>query len=415
MGLFNKNKKQEERKNQEILTNTFKMINGYCPSYTTYQGGLYEMGLTRTCIDKIAKQISKLEPVVSNGNKNYKKVETLLQNKPNRLMTTQQFLYRLATIFYVENNAYIVPIYSNKYATEVVGYYPVRSKGSRIVSEKGVDYLVYKIQDDSFAIEYDRVGILRRHYYKKEYFGESNQAFKSTMELIDTQEQGIKEGIKSGAMIRFLARLGIVQNPESIKAEQKRLKDDQLSIENNGGVLIFDNKYADVKQVDSKPTIVDKDQISIIKENVFDYFHISEEILQNKASEDQWNLFYEDVIEPFALQLGQVLTNMIIKQSDIEKGINIVLGNTKLYIGNNTKLQMCQLFDRGIFTLNQMLDVWGQPHIEDGDKRYIRKEYTEFNNLDKDVVNNENTQDSGKENSESTDEGNSNSEKESKE
>lgn len=414
MGLFSK--KKEERKANEILTSKFKMINGYCPSYTTFQGGLYEMALTRTCVDKIAKQISKLNPVVSNGNKNYKEVATLLQNKPNRLMTTQQFLYRLATIYYVENNAYIVPIYASTLGTEVVGYYPVRSYGSRIVTLNGIDYLVYKIQDEEFAIEYDRVGILRRHYYKKEYFGESNQAFKSTMELMDVQEQGIKEGIKSGAMIRFLARLGVVQNPESIKAEQKRLRDEQLSVENNGGVLIFDNKYADIQKVDSKPTIVDKDQIAIIKENVFDYFHISEAILQNKATEDQWNLFYEDVIEPFAIQLGQVLTNMIVKPVDVKKGISIVLGNTKLYVGNTTKLNMCQLFDRGIFTLNQMLDVWGQPHVEDGDKRYIRKEYTEFNNLDKDVIDNgTEDEESGTENSESTDEGNINSEEKNQE
>ena len=77
---------------------------------------------------------------------------------------------------------------------------------------------------------------------------------------------------------------------------------------------------------------------------------------------------------------------------------------------------MCQLFDRGIFTLNQMLDVWGQPHVEDGDKRYIRKEYTEFNNLDKDVIDNgTEDEESGTENSESTDEGNINSEEKNQE
>ncbi len=391
MGIFDRFRKNvEERKNIKKLTNTFKMINGYSPIFTSYNGGLYEMGLTRTCIDKIANQCSKLHPVI-NGNKNYNRINAILQNKPNRLMTTQQFIYRLVTILTVENNAYIVPIYDNDLNMNVVGFYPVRASGSKIVTVDNIDYLVYKIQQEEYVIEYDLVGSLKRHYYKKEYVGETNNAIDSTMDLIDTQEQGIKEGIKSGAMIRFLARLGIVQNDESIKKEQKRLKEEQLSMENNGGILIFDNKYSEIQKVDSKPFIVDKEQMDLIKNNVFDYFHMSEAILQNTATEDQWNLFYEDVIEPIAIQISQVLTNMIIKQSDIERGLNVVLESTKLqFISNNTKLNVSQqLFDRGILSTNQVMDIWNLPHVPDAeDKRYIRKEYTEVNNLDKDVVDN---------------------------
>ena len=385
MGIFSRFRNNiETRKNMEMLTSTFRLLNSYSPVFTTYNSGLFEMGLTRSCIDKIATQCSKLNPVI-NGNKNYKRLNTILQTKPNRIMTTQQFLYRLVTILLVENNAYIVPIFDNDINRNIVGFYPVRAAGSKIVTHKGVDYLVYKIQDNEYVIEYEYVGSLKRHYYKKEYVGESNEAIHSTMDLIDTQEQGIKEGIKSGAMIRFLARLGVVQNAESIKNEQKRLKEDQLSMDNNGGILIFDSKFADIQKVDSKPFIVDKEQMDLIKNNVFDYFHISEAILQNTASEDQWNQFYEDVVEPIAIQISQVLTNMIIKFTDIEKGLNVVLESTKLqFISNTTKLNVSQqLFDRGILSTNQVMDIWNLPHVEDGDKRYIRKEYTEVNNLDK--------------------------------
>lgn len=385
MGIFSRFRNNiETRKNMEMLTSTFRLLNSYSPVFTTYNSGLFEMGLTRSCIDKIATQCSKLNPVI-NGNKNYKRLNTILQTKPNKIMTTQQFLYRLVTILLVENNAYIVPIFDNDINRNIVGFYPVRAAGSKIVTHKGVDYLVYKIQDNEYVIEYEYVGSLKRHYYKKEYVGESNEAIHSTMDLIDTQEQGIKEGIKSGAMIRFLARLGVVQNAESIKNEQKRLKEDQLSMDNNGGILIFDSKFADIQKVDSKPFIVDKEQMDLIKNNVFDYFHISEAILQNTASEDQWNLFYENVVEPIAIQMSQVLTNMIIKFTDIEKGLNVVLESTKLqFISNTTKLNVSQqLFDRGILSTNQVMDIWNLPHVEDGDKRYIRKEYTEVNNLDK--------------------------------
>lgn len=406
MGIFNRKKTNtESRKDIKRLDSTFKLINGYSAAFSTFNGGLYEMGLTRACIDKIATQCSKLNPTI-NGNKNYKSLNTLLKNKPNRLMTTQQFLYRLVTILLVENNAYIIPIFENSVSMKIIGLYPARSSGSRIVKNNGIDYIVYQIDGKDYAIEYDLAGILRRHYYKKEYLGETNSAINSTMNLINTQEQGIKEGIKSGAMIRFLARLGVVQSPESISREQKRLKDEQLTMDNNGGILIFDNKYADIQKVDSKPFIIDKDQMDLIKQNVFDYFHMSEGILQNTASEDQWNLFYEDVIEPIAIQISQVLTNMLIKAEDISKGLNVILESTKLqFISNATKLNVSQqLFDRGILSTNQVMDIWNLPHVpDDEDKRYIRKEYTEVQNLDKEV--NDDGQESGNSETSGTKEG----------
>jgi hypothetical protein len=50
---------------------------------------------------------------------------------------------------------------------------------------------------------------------------------------------------------------------------------------------------------------------------------------------------------------------------------------------NNDKLQVSsQMFDRGVLCLNDIMDIWGLPHVPDGDKRYIRKEYTEISQLD---------------------------------
>lgn len=409
MGIFKKIKKDvEERKGMQQITSTFKLLNGYSPIFTTFSGGIYEMAITRACIDKIATQCSKLHPVI-NGNKNYKELNILIQNMPNRLMTIQQFLYRLVSILLVENTAYIIPIFENSMTMKIVGFYPARAEGSKIVKLNNTEYLVYKVNNVDYACEYDLVGVLRRFYYKKDYLGESNASLHSTLDLINVQEQGIKSGIKSGATIRFLARLGIVQNPEAIKAEQQRLKEEQLSIENNGGVAIFDSKYADVQKVDSQPFIANQEQMKIIQKNVFDYFHMSEQILQNTASEDQWNLFYEDMIEPIAIQISQVLTKMLIKQQDLAKGFNVVLESTKLqFISNNTKLNVSQqLFDRGILSTNQVMDIWNLPHVPDEeDKRYIRKEYTEVINLDKEENNND--QSDGNSNEEQPTNGNSN-------
>ena len=117
---------------------------------------------------------------------------------------------------------------------------------------------------------------------------------------------------------------------------------------------------------------------------MYNYFHVSENIIQNKANEDEWNSFYEGCIEPISIQLGQVLTKMFFTQSEINRGCSIFFESSKLqFASNNTKLNVSQqLFDRGILTVNQVMDIWHLPHVENGDKRYIRKEYTEIDNLD---------------------------------
>lgn len=370
-----------KKKQKKMLTEQFKVLNGYNATFSSFAGGLYEMDLIRSSIDSIATQCSKLHPVIS-GMKKYSDIEKILR-EPNYLMTCQQFLSRLVTILKCENNAFIVPIYSDISAQRVVGLYPVLSSTSKIVVDNNKEYLIYRIDDKDYAIEYERVGHLRTHYYKKEFYGESNSALRPTLELINTQNQGITEGIKKSANIRFLAKLSNVLLEEDLKNERKRLEEDNLSSSNNGGVLIFDNKYSEVKEINSTPFIVDDKQSELIKKNVFNYFHISEEIIQNKANEDEWNSFYEGCIEPIAIQIGQVLTKMLIDPKDRARAEIILESNKLQFASNKTKLEVSsQMFDRGVLTTNQVMDIWNLPHVEDGDKRYIRKEYTEISNLD---------------------------------
>ena len=45
MGLFNFIKKSSEKRKSEVLTQQFKLINGYNAVFSSYAGGLYEMVL----------------------------------------------------------------------------------------------------------------------------------------------------------------------------------------------------------------------------------------------------------------------------------------------------------------------------------------------------------------------------------
>jgi hypothetical protein len=78
------------------------------------------------------------------------------------------------------------------------------------------------------------------------------------------------------------------------------------------------------------------------------------------------------------------MTCMTFSHNERARGNAIVWTANRLqYMTNADKLQVSsQMFDRGILSTNDVMDIWNLPHVEDGDKRYIRKEYTEISQLD---------------------------------
>ncbi len=357
----------------------FKMLNGYTPVFTTTAQSVYEMDLTRGAIDAFARHCGKLKPEMQGSARH--DLLPALQWKPNRYMDTYKFLYRIATILMVQNTAFIVPI--EDAFGRLIGYYPILPSRCEVIDVNGAAFLRYTFSNgQKAAIEFERVGIMTRHQYDNDLFGSSNAPMATTLELMRAQNEGIIQGIKNGAFIRFIARLTNVFKPSEIADERRRFTDENLSADNASGVLIFDQKYADVKPIESKPYIVNAPAMAQIKDNVYGYFGTNDAIMKNTWKEDDWNAFYEGMIEPFALQLSIVLTNMTFTPREIAFGNAIIFTANRLqYASNTTKLALTQLFDRGLMTRNQMNDVWNLPRVEGGDVYYIRKEYVEVDKL----------------------------------
>ena len=54
-----------------------------------------------------------------------------------------------------------------------------------------------------------------------------------------------------------------------------------------------------------------------------------------------------------------------------------------------------QLFDRGLLNRNDVMDIWNLPHVDGGDKFYIRKEYAALEDLGKEFDQNADGKGSG--------------------
>lgn len=364
---------------QQLIVNagdTFKLVSGYEPTFTSWQGEIYESALVRSAIDVRSRHISKLRlEFVGIDND----LTRRLKIKPNPWDTWSQFLYRVNTILDCCNNCVIIPIYDAKF--NQIGIYPVLPTKVKVVSYKDELWITYDFQNGRKrgACRLQECSVLRKFQFKNDFFGTDNTALDDTMDLISISQQGIEEAVKTTASYKFMARVNNFQKLDDLKKERENFTEAVFGKEakNKGGLLLFPNTYSDIKQINLQPYTPDKDQLELIQKNVSYYFGVNEKILQNLAVGDEWSAFYEGCVEVFAIQLSEVLKFQLFTLEEIQKGADLIFTANRLqYLSNADKLSISEkMADRGIMTINELREIWNLAPIEGGDVLPRRGEY----------------------------------------
>lgn len=355
----------------------YRLLDGYVPHFRTWGGQIYESELVRAAIDAKARHFSKLAVTIQGSAKPH--LQSLLKRAPNEFQTWGQFLYRLSTILDVKNTAFVVPVLG-EYG-ETTGIFPICPDEWELVTVKDEPWIRFKFAHaETLAIELKQVGIMTRFQFKNDLFGESNRALDETMDLISIQRQGIKESAKNAATYRLMARVSNFTKADDLAKERQRF--DKENFQNGGGgILLMPNTYTDIKQLQQQSYAVDADQLKTIKESVFDYFGINEEVIQSAAYGDKFAAYYESKIEPDAIQLSDVLTRMLFTAREQAQGSGIFFTANRLqYMTNADKLNVsANMLDRGIMSINEIREIWQLPPVDGGDIRIIRGEYYDAN------------------------------------
>lgn len=378
MGLFDFIFKPKNVELSREADSYFRTLTAYRPHFTTWNGKLYESELVRSAIDARARHVSKLKVEIQGSAR--PTLQTKLRLKPNNWQTWSQFLYRLSTILDMQNTAVIVPVYDE--LMNPVGYYPVLPRKCEIVQDDdGTPFLRYEFANGERAADYlEECAIMTKFQYKDDFFGETNHALDPTMSLVHMNNEGIKEAIKNGATYRFAARMTNFSNTEDLKRERQRFSEANLKAdEANGGLLLFPNTYSDIKELQNKGYTVPEAELREIRTSVYNYFAVNEDVLQSKAYGDAWSAFYESVIEPFAIQFSETMTQAMFSDRERAQGSLLMATSNRLqYMTTKEKLDVSSaMFDRGIWNRDDVRDVWNMAPLPDGQGQayIIRGEY----------------------------------------
>lgn len=371
MGLFDKifpNKTSARHK-----AGQFAALTAYQPTFTSWNGELFDSDIMRSSIHALATHTAKLKVEFFGRGSEY--IGSRLR-QPNPLMTWYQFLYRTRVIYEATNTAFIVPVFDR--FGRVTALYPVLPFNAEVVDVNDEPWLAFQFAAGEFAqVPVWQVAMLRKMQYKNDFFGEDNRSLRPVLNLVSIQDQGITEAVKSAATYRFMAQYSSAAFSDDIEEAQRKFN----AAANAGGLVkLFPHEFENVKQIESKPYVVDAATIKEIKERTYNYFGVNEDILQNKAYGDKWSAFYEGAIEPFAIQCSEVLAMMLVLCGELTgPSANVMLTANRLqYMSSKEKLDVsAQLSDRGVLNRDEVREIWNLPPIPDGTgKAYIiRGEY----------------------------------------
>lgn len=381
MGLFDSLFRPAKAKESEKALNEarayFATLTAYAPAFTSWGGCIYESEIVRAAIDARARHISKLK-VETYGTAN-PSLQSKLRLGLNQFQTNSQFLYRLSTILDVHNTAFIVPVFDERMV--ITGYYPVLPSRCEVIDYNGEPWLRYQFNNGNVAaVEFKKCAVLTKHQYSRDFFGDSNDALKDTMQLIHLQNKGIGEAVKNSNTFRFMAQLDNFAKPEDLAKERGRFTNLNLSSDaKSGGLLLFPNTYKNLKQIDASPYTVEDAQMRMIRENVFNYFGVSEGVMQNTAKGEELEAFYDGAIEPFAIQFSEAMTKACFSERERAQGSGVIANASRLqYMTTTQKVQMAkELGDRGAIMIDEIRELFNYPPLPDGSGQVapIRGEY----------------------------------------
>lgn len=347
---------------------------GSKPYTVGWSGSMYQQVLVRSVIERFAIACSKLKPEIKGSAR--PRIRRAVDTSPNEFQTWPQFLYRCATLYMNNTTVCVVPEY--KPGTQVQnGFYPVPLSYAQVVDYDGEYWLRWHTPDgDQRAVELAKVAVVTRFQYLSDWFGDGN-ILANTLSMLKAQEDAQKQSINDSAQLRFIGKLNGQVREEDMADKRDRFARDNLSDANETPLMVYDATFASIEQLKSQNWTIPADEMERIENNVFDYFGTNRRILQNTYDENAWDAFYEGCIEPFALALGEAMSMATFTMRERPANRIMFSSNRLEYASAASKRNMGKdMLDRGIFTINDTLEMLQMPTIgEDGDVRILRGEY----------------------------------------
>jgi HK97 family phage portal protein len=366
------------------------------PLFSQFGRNIYASDVVQTCIDRIATELSKLQPRhIRRGAKGEllplpgDSINALFECMPNEIMTTRDFIEKTVWNLYLDYNSFIFPTYdiitdskTNRQSKKYTGFYPL--------SPIQVDFLqdvtgtlfikLYFRNGANYTLPYSDVIHLRKKFSVNDVMGggangqPDNSALLKTLEINDTILQGVSKAVKTSMQVRGILKINSVMEDDLQKAERQALE--KQIAEDAYGIVSGDYKQ-DFQPITINPKVLDTTTLDFVQNKILRWYGMSLPILNGTATDEENQSWYNTTLEPIIIGMNQAYTGKVFSKNERSYGNQIIFNNFALEtmsVKNKSEI-IKGLGDRGALTNNFLLGMFGIEPYEGGEIRVASLNY----------------------------------------
>lgn len=358
-----------------------EILEGKKAVFTPYKGDFQEDPDVLACVDTIARNGAKMHPRhIRNFNGKMENIKgnlyKLLAKQPNEVQNAFKFYYQIITDLELYNNS-LVYIQRDE-NLKVTGLYPLEFSEIKLYEYKDEIWVKFKFgRSKERFVPYNRCIHLTRFVGKDGMFGGSSKPIIKVLDIKHVLDEGIVNAIKTTQSIRgILKSTKAMLKPEDVKKMRDQFVNDFVDYHKNKAGIGGLDATTEFTPVKIEPQTATDNQVKMFDEKVLKYFGINENIIESKYNEDEWNAFYESVLEPIGLQMSLEFSNKIFTPTEKNFGNEILFESNRLqYASNKTKIELVR-YASNIMTINEQREVFNLAPIDGGDAFMIDQNHT---------------------------------------
>lgn len=331
------------------------ILSGVVPIYSSgFGNNIYASDVVQQAIYSIVTELKKLDPAhirsVAESN-DFVSVGGNIQrvlDAPNPLMTTSDFIEKVAWNLLLNYNAFIYPLWEGD---TLAGLYPLQPKLVEFDADYGGTgktwvrfHFANGLKTD---LPYEDIIHLRYRFSMSDYMGGNEQGqpdFKpllETLKLNDTLLKGLAKSLNIQTSINGIAKLKTLVNTGDQIARVKEFEKKLQS--NESGILPLDIS-AEYIPIQKQVQLLDATTLEFIDRKILRTFGVSIAIVNGDYTAAQYEAFYQKTLEPIIKSMSQAFTKGIFSKRQTQGFKNKIVFYTKELIFLNTD-QKIKLFD----------------------------------------------------------------------
>lgn len=347
MGFFDKN--------QQLSTFTFLGNDNF--TIKSFGNDVSMHPIVASCVDCIAKHCAKASFYTEDG----QQIDFL--KRPNEYQSQSSFIYKIVANLKKNNECFV---YIDRNKRNKIKALHVLNHGNcqiKVVEDELLFEFLLPITGTKKVVPYSEIIHIRDKYMNNEFYGDDQQeTLKNLVNTKHTLEQGIEKYIHTSNLIRGIVQVNAILKNEDLQKYLKDFNGQFDNLENKSSFAVLDNK-ASFTPISSNAQIPDHEIFESVNREIYSYFGLTQEIVENNASNDSMEEFYDSVIAPILKQISEEFSDKL------NMTVALTLDNY-IFASFAKKISAVkEMVQFGILSIDESRQLLGYGKIPGGEKR----------------------------------------------